>query len=93
MLNEEKNQYKIKMIFISLLTVAVLAGCSETAEETSQTNLPDETTAVTKSTSDTSDSETATEEDLSESEAESPNEKYKELTIQDYFNLEGLFVK
>ena len=43
--------------------------------------------------SDTSDSETATEEDLSESEAESPNEKYKELTIQDYFNLEGLFVK
>ncbi|EMW5386914.1 hypothetical protein EY696_14770 [Enterococcus faecalis] len=93
MLNEEKNQYKIKMIFISLLTVAVLAGCSETAEETSQTNSPDETTAVTKSTSDTSDSETATEEDLSESEAESPNEKYKELTIQDYFNLEGLFVK
>ena len=90
MLNEEKNQYKIKMIFISLLTVAVLAGCSETAEETPQTNSPDETTAVTKSTSDTSDSET---EDLSESEAESPNEKYKELTIQDYFNLEGLFVK
>lgn len=34
MLNEERNQYKMKMIFISLLTVAVLAGCSETAEET-----------------------------------------------------------
>lgn len=65
-----------------------LAGCSETAEETPRTNSPDETTAVTQSTSDTSDSETATEEDLSESEAESPNEKYKELTIQDYFNPE-----
>lgn len=87
-LNEERNQYKMKMIFISLLTVAVLAGCSETAEETPRTNSPDETTAVTQSTSDTSDSETATEEDFSESEAESPNEKYKELTIQDYFNPE-----
>lgn len=54
MLNEERNQYK--MIFISLLTVAVLAGCSETAEETPRTNSPDETTAVTQSTSDTSDS-------------------------------------
>ena len=56
MLNEERNQYKMKMIFISLLTVAVLAGCSETAEETPRTNSPDETTAVTQSTSDTSDS-------------------------------------
>lgn len=34
MLNEERNQYKMKMIFISLLTVAILAGYSETAEET-----------------------------------------------------------
>ncbi|MBR8675390.1 hypothetical protein GRR92_13800 [Lactococcus lactis subsp. lactis] len=58
MLNEERNQYKMKMIFISLLTVAVLAGCSETAEETPRTNSPDETTAVTQSTSDTSDSST-----------------------------------
>ncbi|PIA83237.1 hypothetical protein [Streptococcus parauberis] len=57
-MNEERNQYKMKMIFISLLTVAVLAGCSETAEETPRTNSPDETTAVTQSTSDTSDSST-----------------------------------
>ncbi|MFR4616301.1 MAG: hypothetical protein ACLT64_06015 [Streptococcus salivarius] len=92
MLNEEKNQYKIKMIFISLLTVAVLAGCSETAEETPQTNSPDETTAL-PNPHRTLLTQKQQPKKMSESEAESPNEKYKELTIQDYFNLEGLFVK